>query len=152
MTNNTKAQATSSLLTLIGGVLLVCAFAIAFIYLLNGGQTNYGVTYNETAYQGFNQSKQIINLTQSTQQQFIQYNSSGSNGGNGVLDIITVVTSSGYNTLKIIGTVPGIYHDIINNALVTILGVPAEIADLIFYFVMAVVISVFILLVFRVRS
>lgn len=135
----------NGLLAVLGGALLVCAFAVAGIMYLQGGLNAYNVPYNTTTYQAFNQSQQIINITEQTQEKFVQYNTTGTS----TLDIITLVTTGGYNTLQVIGETPAIYSSFIQGTM-AILGIPATFGQLAFYYVIAIIIVIFILLVFRV--
>lgn len=143
---NNKAQTKGIFMVLIGGAIAITIFALLFIYMLRGAQESYPtVTFNETQYQAFNQTNQIINLTQEMNDQFTSVDSAGTNVG----DIINVVTTGGYNTLRIIGAVPAVYSNMIF-AVATVVGIPIAIVNLIGFIVLAAILGLFILLVFRV--
>lgn len=146
MNKDRKGQAKGVFTILLGGAIAITVFALLFIYMLRGAQQSYPtVTFNESQYQSFNQTNQIVNLTQQMNDAFTGINSSGTNVG----DIINVVTTGGYNTLKILGAIPAVYSGMMYSAAL-IIGVPVPIVSLVSFVVIAALIGLFILLVFRV--
>lgn len=146
MKKTRKGQTKGVFMVLLGGVIAITVFALLFIYMLRGAQQSYpSVTFNESQYQSFNQTTQIVNLTQQMNDAFTGINGSGTNVG----DIINVVTTGGYNTLKIMGSVPAIYSGMMYSASI-IIGIPVSIVSLVSFVVIAALLGLFILLVFRV--
>lgn len=142
---NSKAQNKGLFMVLVGGLITITIFSLLYVYLLRGAQDSYGnIEYNESEFSALNQTNSIVNLTNQMNEEFTGLNQTSSGG-----DIIAVTTTGGYNTIKIVGQTPGIYGSMFLS-LSRILGVPLPIAQLLFYFVLLAVISLFILLVFRV--
>lgn len=131
---------------LLGGLILISIFSILFFSLLTQSQQSYSsVTFNSTQYQAFDESNTVINLTADMNDQFTSLNSTGTNVG----DIINVVTTGGYNTIRIIGATPAFYADILTS-IAAVFGIPTTIVSLVITIIIGALLGLFILLVFRV--
>jgi hypothetical protein len=143
---NRKAQTKGVLSILLGGLIGITIFSLLFIYILRGADASYPtIEYNESEAETFAQTQTVVNLTEEMNAQFTSLNSSGTNVG----DIINVVTTGGYNTLRIFGATPAVYNSMIMSAAAKF-GVPVVIANMAVMFIIAGLIGLFILLVFRV--
>jgi hypothetical protein len=141
-----KGQNKGSFMVILGGVMAVSIFTIIMMMLLGGAkQSAPNLVYDQSQYAGFDKTDEVVNITESMSNEFSNANASSTNAG----DIITVTTTGGYNTLRFLRAIPGIYSSMLFGTS-SILGVPAVIAQIIALIPIISILALFILLVFRV--
>lgn len=146
MIRNRRAQTKGVFMVLLGGAISVSIFALLIVYSFRGAQESYSnVAFNESQFQVFDETNQIVNLTDEMNSAFTRANSSGTNVG----DIINVATTGGYNTIQIFGALPDVYGGMMYD-IADFFKVDRSIVTLLTMIVIAAVIALFILLVFRV--
>lgn len=144
--NNKAQNEGSSIVALLSGIIIFSALAISAMMFLQGGAETYGVTYNDSEFKGFNKTSEITDITQDLNEKFIDTNTTGTS----TLDIISLVTTAGFSSIKIIGSSSTIYYAVL------VQGGDILLIDRTFVFLAAliiviVLISIFILLVMKVR-
>ena len=142
-----RGQSTSGILSvLLGGLVAVTLITLLWTGMLNESQNSYPVlTYDEDAYGAFNQSSEIMDVTEDLNDQFTNLNSTGT----GVGDIMSVTTTGGYNSIRLFASMPALYYNIINSA-AQLFGIPSTVVDVVVVIIIGALIGLFILLVFRV--
>lgn len=145
---NSKGQVKGVFMVIVGGAVLVTILTILFLFAMQGAvQSVPTLTYNDTTLQALNNSAQLMNITSQMNNAFL---GTGNNTNTG--DIISTITTGGYNTLRFLGAVPAIYFSMFTNVS-NILGLGpagAQLVGLAALVVILAVIGLFILLVFRV--
>jgi hypothetical protein len=147
---NRKAQSRGIFMVILGGAIVISMLGYGFLYLMGQAeqataQSLVPVTYNHTYYAALDQTTQLNTITSNMNNQFTQANGTGTNVG----DIINVVTTGGYNTLKIVGAMPNTFT-LYMNLVASQLGIPVGFVILATMIVIVALLSLFILLVFRV--
>ena len=146
-TMNKKGQTQRGVLSvLLGGAILLAIVSILFSSLFSEAQTSYtNIQYNESQYAAFNTGSELNNITSEMNDQFTNLNSSGTNVG----DVINVATTGGYNTIRLFGALPEVYRGIITS-IATTFEIDQALVNLVVLIIIAALIGLFILLVFRV--
>lgn len=146
MKRATKAQARGTFMVLLGGAITITIFTILIIYAMRSGQESYStLQFNDTQFSNFNKTEDVVTLTSQMNDAFTSLNGSST----GALDAVQATTTGGYNTLRILGSIPSVYAGMMYGA-AAILGIPIIIVQLITFIIIGFIIALFILLVFRV--
>lgn len=144
---NNKAQTESGIVSILSGIVLLCALGIGATAWIGASADTYSISFDETQYSFLNKTGEITNLTQELNTEFLAANNTGSTN---VLDIINVATTAGFTSVKIIGKSSGIYYAIIVDG-ASILYIDYVYVLLAVLIIIVVLVSIFILLVMKVR-
>jgi hypothetical protein len=136
----------NNLTALFLAVVAVSAYTVFALLYVDSGANTYGVSYNNTIFNQLNQTGAISTLTLNTQQSLIGANSSSGASGGG---IINTITTAGYQSFSLISSIPDILLTIFS-AIAAQFGLPISIVILSFAMIVVSIISIVILLVFRV--
>lgn len=140
-----KAQETT-LVGLFITVIIVSIFTIFSVVYVKGGSELYNVPYQGTQFEQFDKSVNISSFTQQTSDTVTGSNSTSIGSNNP----IEVITNAGYKSLGLISDMPAIYYTLFTG-IGNIIGLPAEVVGMLFAVIVVMIISIIILLVFRVR-
>lgn len=143
-----KGQVRGNLLLLLFGIAALTVLSVAGVMFIGGYATSTNTTINTGNYTMYNQADELINITSTTTQQLQGL----SNGSNSFGTNIEILTSGGYNSLRTIGAVVGLYASTISST-GELFGVPDVIANIIIGAVIGgILIVLFLLFLFRVYA
>lgn len=131
-----KAQATQgTIASLMIALVLVAGASILMLNYIGGVGINYGVSVNESEYSIFSQTQEITNLTNQMTNQFV--NEEGQQ--NEDTDIISIMITNAYGTIKLFFNIPGLYFNLVSAALNS-MGVPPGVSGVLTWMALSIVV------------
>lgn len=132
---NTKAQVTqSTIASLLIGLVLVSGATMLMLSYIGGLGVNYGVEVNDTEYTVFSQAQEINNITSQMTNQFV--NEEGEQ--NEDTDIISIMITNAYGTIKLFFNLPQLYSNLIAAAFSSA-GIPPAAAGVLSWMALSII-------------
>jgi hypothetical protein len=116
------------------GLILVAGASVLMLNYIGGVGINYGVSVNDSKYSVFSQSQEITNLTSQMNNQFV--NEEGEQ--NEDTDIISIMITNAYGTIKLFFNLPGLYSNLIAAALNS-MGVPPGVSSVLSWMALSII-------------
>lgn len=143
-----KAQAEAgSLQLLVIALLVVTSSAVLLTTYINGISSNYGVTINNTQYTVFQKFDEVNQTIGEFNQVFTNENAQQSS----ITDVITQMVQGGYNFIKLMFNIPGIFGELIVSMSVA-LGLPPIVGSMINALIIVLILFAALALVMKVRA
>lgn len=133
--NNNKAQSQSTIGSLLVALIVVSGVSLLALSYIGGVGANYGQDLNESKYAIFEQSQEITNITSQMTDQFV--NEEGTQ--NEDTDIISVMITGAYGTIKLFFELPQLWNNFIQAAMVSI-GIPSGVAGVLSWMALSVIV------------